>query len=152
MNWHLPTDDLSPDDARAAEREAATWLPLAEVTRESGRPVRDVRRRGGGRARGPGRRRGGGRAAAEAPSYPDPRPGAPHRRPSPAVGQPGDRAAQPARPAVGGPDRPERAGRERLHVRAGVRGTAGAGARWRRLARARPVCSGMRSARPAGPG
>lgn len=34
MNWHLPTDDLSPDDARAAEQEAATWLPLAEVARE----------------------------------------------------------------------------------------------------------------------
>ncbi len=34
MNWHLPTDELSAEDARVAEREAATWGPLAEATRE----------------------------------------------------------------------------------------------------------------------
>ncbi|MEV4999847.1 PaaI family thioesterase [Nocardioides sp. LML1-1-1.1] len=34
MNWHLPTDDLSADDARAAEREAVTWRPLADAARE----------------------------------------------------------------------------------------------------------------------
>lgn len=34
MNWHLPTDDLSAEDAQAAEREAATWRPLADAARE----------------------------------------------------------------------------------------------------------------------